>query len=150
MKTDVSGTITCAYGNCRAVFVPRPRQRYCSRDCKERARRQRQGWPHAGRSRGVCSHPLYSTWTGMLQRCTGPGAVNYRYYGALGVTVCSRWREPNGDGFRNFVADVGERPRAGMSIDRIDPTGDYEPSNCRWATQREQNLNRRAAAPGGP
>jgi hypothetical protein len=60
----------------------------------------------------------------------------YRYYGGKGVSVCDRWNE-----FVNFLADMGEPP-SGASLDRIDSSGDYDPSNCRWATAVEQNTNR--------
>lgn len=79
----------------------------------------------------------YTTWKAMWQRCTNPRASKYRYYGGRGITVCARWRD-----FEAFLADMGPRP-AGKSIDRVDPDGDYEPGNCRWATQREQVANRR-------
>jgi hypothetical protein len=77
----------------------------------------------------------------MLDRCRNPGAVNYAYYGGRGVKVCERWLGE--DGYRNFLADMGERPK-GRTLDRIDPDKGYEPSNCRWATAKEQVENRRA------
>lgn len=79
----------------------------------------------------------YRTWAGMISRCRHPTNTSYQWYGALGVSVCARWSD-----FRNFLSDMGEAP-AGLSIDRIDPFGDYEPSNCRWATAIEQRHNQR-------
>lgn len=82
-------------------------------------------------------HPLYHTWENMRQRCYNPKHTAYKWYGARGIKVCERWNN-----FANFVADVGERPD-GMSLDRINPNGNYEPSNVRWATQSGQIRNSR-------
>lgn len=96
---------------------------------------------HGGRS----EHKLtYSTWRGMKRRCLNKSAHNYKYYGAIGIAVCARWQEPKGKGFINFLADMGERPGAKYTLDRIDPHGNYEKSNCRWATSVEQRHNRRS------
>jgi hypothetical protein len=87
-------------------------------------------------------HPLYATWIGMKTRCDNPRDPHWPRWGGRGITVCDRWRGP--DGFANFLADMGERP-AGHTLDRVDNDGDYEPSNCRWATPLQQARNRRAS-----
>lgn len=84
-----------------------------------------------------CWSPTYSSWAGMKDRCTNQNHKSYNNYGGRGIKVCERWTD-----FRNFLEDMGERPD-GMSIDRIDVNGDYEPGNCRWATAKQQSLNKR-------
>ena len=81
--------------------------------------------------------PIWNCWKNMLQRCYNPKNPCYKNYGGRGIIVCDRWKE-----FVNFLADMGERP-AGMSLDRINNDGNYEPGNCRWATRKQQSQNRR-------
>ena len=69
----------------------------------------------------------YSTWCHMIERCTSKTARQYKWYAGKGITVCDRWRK-----FENFLADMGERPSIKHAIDREDPNGNYEPSNCSW------------------
>lgn len=88
---------------------------------------------------GLCNTIEYEIWCGMIQRCYNPNSGGYDYYGRRGITICDRWR----DNFINFLADMGARPSSKHSIDRIDNDGNYEPSNCKWATKKEQRLNQR-------
>jgi len=97
------------------------------------------------RKHGMSSTPEYKTWAGMIARCTNPKETGYKNYGGRGIKVCKRWR----NSFENFFADMGKRPvaiknkRAAYSIDRINNDGNYEPGNCRWATDKQQRDNRR-------
>lgn len=79
-----------------------------------------------------------NSWRAMCERCYNPKNSGYPYYGARGIIVCDRWRGRGG--YANFLADLGLRPE-GTTLDRIDPAGNYEPGNVRWATGRQQFWN---------
>ena len=85
---------------------------------------------------GMHSSPEYNCWAGVKQRCLNPKNHRYNEYGGRGITICERWMK-----FENFLADMGRRPK-GTSLDRIDNDGNYELSNCKWSTAKEQINNR--------
>lgn len=79
----------------------------------------------------------YISWCSMNGRCNNPNDPSFQHYGKRGISVCERWRT-----YLNFLADMGRRP-ANTSLDRIENDGNYEPSNCRWATSKQQRTNSR-------
>lgn len=89
--------------------------------------------------------PTYYTWSAMWNRCYKPSQKSFKYYGGRGIQICLRWHRSNPNGFNNFLADMGERPR-GKTLDRINGEWGYMSSNCRWATDAEQWANKKEAA----
>ncbi len=83
--------------------------------------------------------PEYKSWCSMKGRCCNQKNKAFKDYGGRGIKVCDRWL----NSFENFLADMGERPTPKHSIDRINNDGNYEPSNCRWATRLQQGRNKR-------
>jgi hypothetical protein len=86
---------------------------------------------------GMAKTPAYLRWKNIMQRCYNPNNPGYPDYGGRGVRVCDRWHD-----FAAYHADMGNPP-AGMSLDRVDVNGDYEPDNCRWASAKIQARNKR-------
>lgn len=82
--------------------------------------------------------PTYLSWRSMKARCLNPSSPDYADYGGRGITVCDRWASS----FEAFLADMGERP-TGLTLDRVDTNGNYEPGNCQWSTPKKQASNRR-------
>lgn len=88
---------------------------------------------------GKTNTPEFRAWSGMKDRCLRKGNKKYKHYGGRGITICKEWIES----FDAFLRDVGPRPGPELSIDRIDNNDGYHPGNVRWATHKEQCLNRR-------
>lgn len=89
------------------------------------------------KTHGMHNSKLYKVWTSMIQRCNNPNNAAYKYYGKRGIKINEKWLK-----FENFYKDMGERPD-GMTLDRINNDGNYEPGNCRWTTHIENCNNRR-------
>ena len=103
--------------------------------CWRKERNRSSSLKHGHSKRGGGLSATYQSWRGMCTRCTNPNAKSYKDYGGKGVGICVEWLD-----FENFLADMGERP-TGMTLDRRDASGNYEPGNCRWATKIEQQRN---------
>ena len=87
---------------------------------------------------GLKGHRLYGTWNQMMYRCYNSNIKAYKYYGGRGITVCERWHS-----IENFIEDMYPTYIEGLSLDRINVDGDYEPNNCRWVTKSIQARNTR-------
>lgn len=105
--------------------------------CGCKAKEWRGGFKARVTTHGLSKTRTYRIWQGAIQRCMDAGDESHADYGARGIRVCDRWMS-----FENFLADMGKAP-AGLSIDRKDNDGNYEPGNCKWATRAEQSRNTR-------
>lgn len=102
---------------------------------------------HCGCQKFIDANPYpyeKTCWNMMHTRCEYTGHVSYAQYGGRGIKIDPRWHKSNPDGFANYIADMGRAPKEHeYTMDRIDPDGDYTPSNCRWADKKTQANNQR-------
>jgi len=108
-------------------------KKYCKEHNKKRVTKVKRV-----RESGNTSNDLYSTWTGMLQRCFDKKSKNYKNYGGRGISVCDEWVKS----FSKFYEDMGPKPQ-GFSLDRINNDKGYSKSNCKWSSRKEQARNNR-------
>lgn len=140
-KPNPTGRFLCACGNqfVTTIFnVAQTKTTSCG--CYRRkitAVRARMLFTKHGHGNRKTPSSTYISWTGMKKRCLNSSHDSWKYYGGRGIKVCKRWMK-----FENFLKDMGERPE-GTSIDRVNNDGNYEHSNCKWSTAKEQQKNKR-------
>lgn len=134
----ISGRSTgCARGRCNCRYINGNRTGkagYSEHGPRVQTRKPRS--PQGRRTR----LPEYAAWRSMKSRCLNPNVKYFEHYGGRGITVCPPWLNSS----EQFIRDMGPRPSPKHSLDRIDNDGNYEPSNCRWATKQEQRQNQRS------
>ena len=143
--TNIYWLCLCNCGNTKVIrgtHLKTGLTRSC--ECLHKEAAAKQG--HTKRTHGHTSYdnekvytPEYCAWLAMKCRCYNPNYEYYQNYGGRGITVCSEWLHS----FETFLENIGLRPEAGYSIDRINNNGNYEPNNVKWSTAKEQANNRR-------
>lgn len=133
-KSMVYWHCTCDCGSKRVVFgadLKRGMSKSCG--CLARELLSAKSSTH-----GLSEHKAYRSWIEMKSRCLNPENTGFKDYGGRGIIICPEW-----DTFEGFWRDMGDTWQEGLSIDRMDTNGNYEPSNCKWSTPKEQGNNRR-------
>lgn len=138
---DLRSLCKCDCGTERAVNIYSLRAGYtASCGCVRRDKLRAQNTTHGLDASALCASSEYRSWRQMHRRCSDTARRDFRHYGGRGISVCSQWTD-----FEVFMKDMGAKPTPEHSLDRINVNGNYEPTNCRWATQTEQVRNTRAS-----
>jgi len=139
-KTQAYQVCQCECGSCSVYLVSNLRKSN-STQCNKCATIQRGNSKRIHGDSGKTKE--YKAWKHIKERCYNKNDRRYSDWGGRGIKVCDRWLEPNGQGYINFLADIGRCPPECNSIDRKDNDGNYCPENCRWATTKQQSRNQR-------
>ena len=136
-KCDCGNVVSVQYSNIKSGATK-------SCGCLNREIHAKRNYKHGGNFRGKTER-LYRVWRGMHERCENPDNISFKYYGAVGVSVCEEWKDYAV--FRKWATEHGyseNAERGQCTLDRVDPFGNYEPENCRWVDMKTQSNNRRA------